>query len=104
MDDYLKQKGLIITDWFYCLELDSEDRKPRPGMILSAQKKYDIDLSKSFMIGDKATDVFETDGKFQRPVTFLVRGRYDLHHPDVGNGVYVYDNHKAILAELKTRL
>lgn len=32
-------------------------RKPKPGMILNAAKDYNIDLSKSFMIGDYKNDV-----------------------------------------------
>lgn len=32
-------------------------RKPKPGMILALAKKWNRDLSKSFLIGDKKTDV-----------------------------------------------
>jgi len=32
-------------------------RKPRPGMLLRAAQELDIDLSKSFMVGDKPSDV-----------------------------------------------
>ncbi len=32
-------------------------RKPAPGMILQAQKEYNIDLSQSWMIGDDARDI-----------------------------------------------
>lgn len=39
----------------YCK--DSDDRKPNPGMILKAQKDFDIDLSQSILIGDKETDI-----------------------------------------------
>ena len=101
MDTYLRAQNLIVDDWFYCTEMDSNDRKPRPGMLLAAQKKYDIDFSKSFMVGDKATDIFETDGLFQRPTTLLVRGQYSLEHSDVGNGVTVYENHQEIQNILK---
>lgn len=34
----------------------SNDRKPNPGMILKAIKKWKIDSAKSFMIGDKVSD------------------------------------------------
>jgi D-glycero-D-manno-heptose 1,7-bisphosphate phosphatase len=36
---------------------DCTCRKPHPGLIKKAEKDLDIDLSQSFMIGDKATDV-----------------------------------------------
>lgn len=101
MENHLKSLGLHIDDWFYCAEMDSEDRKPRPGMLLAAQKKHNIDLDKSFMVGDKATDIFETDGSFKRPGTFLVRGNYEINHQDVGTTVKVFNNHRELLNELK---
>ena len=36
---------------------DSPDRKPGVGMILKAKQKHNIDLSKSFFIGDSTTDM-----------------------------------------------
>ena len=32
-------------------------RKPKPGMLLRAAEKWDIDLKRSYMIGDRMTDV-----------------------------------------------
>ncbi|RKY83132.1 hypothetical protein DRQ11_13505, partial [candidate division KSB1 bacterium] len=32
-------------------------RKPKPGMLFRAAKDFNIDLKRSFMIGDKATDI-----------------------------------------------
>lgn len=37
--------------------IDSPQRKPDIGMILDAQKKHDIDLSKSYMLGDAYSDI-----------------------------------------------
>ena len=34
----------------------SQDRKPGSGMLKKAIKKWNINLSKSFMIGDKESD------------------------------------------------
>jgi len=36
---------------------DSHLRKPEPGMLLKAAREHDIDLSQSWMIGDRSTDV-----------------------------------------------
>ena len=36
---------------------DSFHRKPNPGMLLDAQKKYNITFSKSILIGDKNSDI-----------------------------------------------
>lgn len=57
----------LIDDIFYSpfhkegkiekYKVDSEDRKPRIGMILKAQTKYGIILEESFLIGDSLTDM-----------------------------------------------
>lgn len=104
MNSFLKQKGLRVDDWFYCAEMDSEFRKPSPGMLLAAAKMHNIDLSKSIMVGDKATDVFTTNGSFIRPETLLVEGSYDLNHPDIGKNVSIYKNHQEIYDALKKLL
>ncbi len=52
--------GGRITDIFYCPHMDEDRcscRKPKPGLIFQAQKKYRIDLARSFMVGDSAKDI-----------------------------------------------
>lgn len=39
------------------LQQEPKRRKPGPGMLLSAADKWAIDLSKSFMVGDRLSDV-----------------------------------------------
>ena len=63
----LKAKGAKIDDIFYCpnhpkfgigkYKKKSLDRKPGNGMLEKAIKKWNIDRSKSFMIGDQKTDM-----------------------------------------------
>ena len=51
---------LKIDDIFVCEHTSEEDcdcRKPKPGMILNASKKHNIDLSQSFLIGDRYKDI-----------------------------------------------
>lgn len=36
---------------------DAFCRKPRPGMILQAMNEYDVDLSRSILVGDKVSDI-----------------------------------------------
>lgn len=55
-----KKHDIAILDYFYCPHhpLDNCNcRKPNPGMILDAVKKYPIDLSNSIMVGDKESDL-----------------------------------------------
>ena len=42
-----------------CYEFDDANpqRKPNPGMLLDAARKYDLDLGASFMAGDRAKDI-----------------------------------------------
>ena len=59
MTEMLFEK-LSIDDIFYCTHDDNNDtgcRKPAPGLFFTAQKKYNIDFNKSFMIGDTWKDV-----------------------------------------------
>ncbi len=51
-------------------KIDSDCRKPKPGMILSAAKEFDIDISKSFMIGDSERDA--QAGKHTGAQTILI--------------------------------
>ncbi|MDQ7075209.1 MAG: D-glycero-beta-D-manno-heptose 1,7-bisphosphate 7-phosphatase [Gammaproteobacteria bacterium] len=36
---------------------DATCRKPNPGMILQAQREYNVDLSKSLLVGNKQSDI-----------------------------------------------
>jgi D,D-heptose 1,7-bisphosphate phosphatase len=53
----LAKEGVYIDDFYYCPRLEGECRKPNIGMLLQAQKDWNIDLSRSYIIGDKETDV-----------------------------------------------
>lgn len=60
MKDGIKKAGGDIKDIFYCPHTPADNcscRKPNPGLILEAQKKYQIDLNQSFMVGDSAKDI-----------------------------------------------
>lgn len=62
----LEQSGVKITQVYFCPHLpdamiekyrkDCDCRKPRLGMYLKAVEDYDIDLSQSYVIGDKIRD------------------------------------------------
>ena len=55
-----KKQSVDILDVFYCPhhpDKGCECRKPAPGMFLNAIEKYNIDIDKSWMIGDKESDI-----------------------------------------------
>jgi D-glycero-D-manno-heptose 1,7-bisphosphate phosphatase len=52
-------EGLIDASYF-CPDAPgtpSTRRKPEPGMLLEAAAQFDIDLTRSYMVGDKSADV-----------------------------------------------
>ena len=60
MKDAIVSGGGMITDIFFCPHMPNDGcdcRKPAPGLLLQAQRKYNIDLSKSIMVGDSAKDI-----------------------------------------------
>lgn len=57
--EHLK-KILTIDDIFVCIHVDFDHclcRKPLPGMLISAQKKWQVDFGKSFLVGDRWRDI-----------------------------------------------
>jgi len=64
---FILNGGAQIDGLYYCphhpehgvypYKRECDCRKPNPGMLKKAQKDLDLDLSKSFMVGDKATDI-----------------------------------------------
>ncbi len=60
LQELLKPHGVQIDDFFFCPHRPDENcncRKPKTGMVEEAAKKWNIDLSESFVIGDKEIDV-----------------------------------------------
>ena len=56
----LAAAGAQIDDIFYCphnIEDECACRKPKPGLLLEAQAKWDIDLDRSVLIGDMESDM-----------------------------------------------
>ncbi len=59
--EFIRQLGEVLIDASYhCPDLPTQSsirRKPGPGMIFEAQRDLCIDLRRSFMVGDKASDI-----------------------------------------------
>lgn len=63
----LAKSGASVDAIYYCphhpsagkppYRAECNCRKPKPGMILKAREDFDIDLSRSYMVGDKISDV-----------------------------------------------
>lgn len=71
METLLGQEGAYLDGIYYCphhpksgfegeikeLKIECECRKPKPGMLLEAAKDFNIDLEKSWIIGDSENDI-----------------------------------------------
>jgi len=81
MKEKLKEKGIVLDKVYYCphhpegvipeFTKKCNCRKPETGMIEEAVKEFNIDLSNSFLIGDKETDI--QAGKKMGLKTILVK-------------------------------
>lgn len=71
LETELGARGAYIDDLFYCphhpdrgfegerpeYKIPCQCRKPKPGMLLLAAEKYNIDLDQSYMVGDSMSDI-----------------------------------------------
>jgi D,D-heptose 1,7-bisphosphate phosphatase len=71
LDALLGREGAYLDDLLFCphhpdsgfegeiaeYKKDCDCRKPKPGLLLRAAERYNIDLSRSYMIGDRTSDI-----------------------------------------------
>lgn len=60
MRQTVRSNGGKINDVFYCPHLPADGcgcRKPQPGLIYQAQRKYHLDLAAAVMVGDSDRDI-----------------------------------------------
>ena len=107
--EMLDDEGACVDAVYYCLHhpeegvgeylKDCDCRKPKPGMLLRAAEEHQIDLSRSFMVGDHMGDVLA--GKNAGCQTALVltgHGKDELARVD-GEGRSKIDKVAADLTE-----
>jgi histidinol phosphatase-like enzyme len=65
-EDFVKQVNAVFLDnygfdgFYYCPHHPDEHcscRKPEPGLLMDARVDYNIDLKRSFVVGDKDLDM-----------------------------------------------
>jgi len=86
MLEEIENAGGRIDKIYFCTEMESENRKPNPGMGLQAIKDFpEIDLSKSIMIGNTLSDM-----RFGRNLGVAIniflpttRKDVDINNPDI---------------------
>ncbi len=94
----LNSSGGNIDAFYYCPHhpehgdnRDCDCRKPRPGMLLEAAKVHNINLSKSWIIGDRGIDI--KAGQLAGVSTILVRTGYGEDESGRASGaIFVADS------------
>jgi D-glycero-D-manno-heptose 1,7-bisphosphate phosphatase len=95
LTDELERGGARLDAIYYCphhpsageppYRADCDCRKPRPGLITRAAQEFDIDLSRSWMVGDRHSDI-------QLAHNAGLRGAFVLS--GYGRGEWEYQRHK----------
>lgn len=94
-----------IDGWYFCAEApksgdrtatEHPDRKPAPGMLLRAARELDLDVSRSWMVGDMISDVLAGKNAGCRG-SVLVRTGYGetgggAGHEGAGNATVMADH------------
>ncbi len=90
-----KSKEIIILNSFYCKHLPKSNcncRKPKPGMLIKANRIHNIDLTRSWMIGDKESDIQAANAAGINK-TILVRSGHVIDEKS-SNASYIIDSIK----------
>jgi D-glycero-D-manno-heptose 1,7-bisphosphate phosphatase len=81
MHDSLRRR-LALDDIYTCYHTDQDAcacRKPQPGMLLDAARKWSVRLDESFMVGDRWRDI--EAGHRAGCKTIWVRGEQEYREP-----------------------
>jgi len=86
----VERQGGRIDAFYYCPHREPKDlgvgevacfcSKPAPGLLVEAARDFELDLSRSFVIGDKVSDV--EAGRAVRSYSVLLTKRHDIQSPD----------------------
>jgi len=88
----LADKGAHLDGIYYCpyhprgtveeYAVESESRKPQPGMLLKAAEEFSLDLSESWMVGDSARDIEAGQRAGCRTIRVRVKGETATERED----------------------
>jgi D-glycero-D-manno-heptose 1,7-bisphosphate phosphatase len=89
----LTAAGASIDGFYFCTEppqssdratIDHPDRKPGPGMLLRAARELDLDLGRSWMVGDMLSDLLAGRNAGCRAVILVRTGHGARSEPEAG--------------------
>jgi UDP-glucose 4-epimerase len=99
LDELLLEKGVKIDHYELCFHHPEDEcacRKPKPKLILDAARKLGVNVERSFMVGDKISDV-RAGRNAGCAASLLVRtgeGASDANRPEAGEADHVADDLK----------
>lgn len=85
MSEQLSASGARIDGYYYCTHILADActcRKPLPGLLEQAAREHSLDLSRSFVVGDRYADVamaHSTGGRGVLVLSGYGRGEYEHH-------------------------
>lgn len=88
----LLQRELPLTRVFACFHDEADGclcRKPKPGMLLAASVEFGVQLTRSFMVGDRASDI--EAGRSAGCTTIHLRHPHDSAVPDADHEIRSLD-------------
>lgn len=93
MVDQFDKNGIKILDVFFCPhgpDSTCDCRKPKPGMFILANKKHNIDMKNSWMIGDKESDITAANAAGSQN-TILVKSGHVINE-EKSNASFILDS------------
>jgi len=92
LETLLGQEGAYLNAIYYCphhpdkgfvgerseLKVECDCRKPKPGLIKKAAELYNINLSKSYMVGDSITDILTGQAAGCQTALLCAKKVYDI--------------------------
>ena len=87
------KKSIKLLEIFHCPhgpDSKCSCRKPRPGMLIEAQHKYNIDMTNSWLIGDREDDILAANNAGINN-TVLVRSGHKINE-DISNAKHILDS------------
>jgi D-glycero-D-manno-heptose 1,7-bisphosphate phosphatase len=109
MQHLLRAAGVQLSAVEYCphladaqlpeFRLDCDCRKPRPGMLQRAAAALDIDMARSILVGDRATDI-QAGRSAGVAHCWLVRSGMPLTQQDIDRADAVFEDLAACVRDL----
>jgi len=102
MLNQFKNQSINILSVFFCPhdpESNCDCRKPKPGMFNQASDKYNIDMKKSWMIGDKEADIMAANAAGIQN-TLLVKSGHQIDEKN-SKAKFILDSIKQVAEVIK---